>query len=163
MNRRDLFGGSAAVAIGAGYLAMALEIRNSALDDSVGPAGLPKVLAGLMIGLGVILCVKALLASRVARPVGPVSDEGATSEASRIRPRGILKAAGLLGIAVGYLLIVRTVGYLPSVFALIVAAALYGGTALTWRVFAIGAGGAVFYWLLFVVLLGIPLPAGLLG
>ncbi|MBO0905907.1 tripartite tricarboxylate transporter TctB family protein [Jiella sonneratiae] len=162
-NRRDLIGGLAAIAIGAGYLSMALEIRHSALDDAVGPAGLPKVLAFLMIGLGAILCVKAALAGGPARPAGPVSDEAATAEATGIRFSGIARAGGLLAIAAAYLLVVHPLGYLPSIFMLLVAASLYGGAALTWRVFAIGAGGAVFYWLLFVQLLGIPLPPGILG
>lgn len=151
------------MAIGSGYLWMAYQIRQSALDDAVGPAGLPKVLAVLMIGLGAMLCLKALLAARLAKPSGPVSDEAATTEATGIGLSGIMRAGGLLAIAVAYLLIVRPLGYLPSVFLLIVAAALYGGTPLTWRVFAIAAGGALFYWLLFVLILGIPLPAGILG
>jgi putative tricarboxylic transport membrane protein len=64
---RDLIGGLAAILIGAGYLAMALQIRASALSDSVGPAGFPKLLAAIMIGLGVILCGRALLAGRADR------------------------------------------------------------------------------------------------
>lgn len=160
MNVRDFVGGIAAIVIGAGYLAMTLNIRASALDDTVGPAGLPRMLAVLMIALGASLCFKAIVAGRIRRKVGPVSDEGATAEAQGIGIGGVLKAGGLLLIAVGYLVAVRPLGYLPSVFALIVAAALYGGATLNWKIFAIAAGGAVFYWLLFVLALGIPLPAG---
>ncbi len=160
MSSRDFVGGIAAIVIGFGYLIMTLDIRASALDDTVGPAGLPRALAMLMIALGVVLCLKAMVAGRMWRKIGPVSDEGATAEAGRVGIGGILKAGGLLVIAVGYLVAVRPLGYLPSVFALIVAASLYGGVTLNWRVFAIAAGGAVFYWLLFVLALGIPLPAG---
>ena len=56
------------MAIGSGYLWMAYQIRQSALDDAVGPAGLPKVLAVLMIGLGAMLCLKALLAADTPAP-----------------------------------------------------------------------------------------------
>lgn len=160
MNSRDFVGGIAAIVIGSGYLMMTLDIRASALDDTVGPAGLPRTLAILMIALGVVLCLKAIIVDRRWRKAGPVSDEGATAEAGGIGIGGVLKAGGLLVIAAGYLVAVRPLGYLPSVFALIVAASLYGGVRLSWRVFAIAAGGAIFYWLLFVFALGIPLPAG---
>jgi hypothetical protein len=66
----------------------------------------------------------------------------------------------MLGIGIAYLLIVRTVGYVPAIAALIIAAALYGGTALSWRVFAIGVAGALLYWMVFVAVLGIRLPGG---
>ncbi len=163
MRMRDLIGGLAAIAIGGGYWAMALSIRSSALDDTVGPAGLPKVLGGAMVGLGLLLCLKAAFAGRRTQSSGPVSDEAATAEGSGIGLRGILRVGGLVAIAVGYLLVVRWLGYLPSIALLIAAVTLYGGAPPTWRVFAIAAGGAVLYWLLFVVLLGIPLPPGLLG
>ena len=170
---RDLIGGIAAVTIGALYFAMALQIRASALDDTVGPAGLPNALAVIMIGLGVILCLKALFvaparrASAAAPAAAPAETTGAPAEtttaddeAGRSGWSGIARAAGMLAIGVAYLLIVRAVGYIPAVAALIVAAALYGGAALTWRVFAIGAAGAILYWLVFVAILGIPLPGG---
>ncbi len=163
---RDLIGGLAAILIGAGYLAMALQIRASALSDTVGPAGFPKLLAAIMIVLGAILCGRALVARRaraVPKSAGaslaPASDElGSESEFSGLG--GLARAAGMLGIGIAYLLIVRVVGYVPAVAALIVAAALYGGAVLSWRVFAIGIAGALLYWLVFVLFLGIPLPGG---
>jgi hypothetical protein len=163
---RDLIGGLAAILIGAGYLAMALQIRASALSDTVGPAGVPKLLAATMIGLGVILCGRALIARRAravpksaGAPAAPAADElGSESEFSGLG--GLARAAGMLAIGIVYLLIVRVVGYVPAVAALIVAAALYGGAVLSWRVFAIGIGGALLYWLVFVLFLGIPLPGG---
>ena len=163
---RDLIGGLAAILIGAGYLAMAVQIRASALSDTVGPAGFPKLLAAIMIGLGVILCGRALIANRArAVPKGagvsvaPAADE-LESESEFSGLGGLARAGGMLAIGILYLLIVRTVGYVPAVAALIIAAALYGGAALSWRVFAIGIAGAVLYWLVFVLFLGIPLPGG---
>lgn len=163
---RDLVGGIAAVAIGVAYLALALQIRASALDDTVGPAGLPKTLAVIMIGLGLILCVKALLAGRGTRGAGldptvtPPETTAADEEVGQSGLGGVVRAAGMLGIGIAYLLIVRTVGYVPAIAALIIAAALYGGTALSWRVFAIGVAGALLYWMVFVAVLGIRLPGG---
>lgn len=157
---REFVGGILAILVGGGYFAMALQIRASALADSVGPAGLPKVLGLLMIALGIILCAQALLAARrkPANAVAAADAEG--NDEMRGGFAGIARAGGLLAIGIGYLLIVRTVGYVPAIAALIIAAALYGGAPLTWRVFAIGLVGAVFYYVLFVLVLGIPLPAG---
>ena len=165
---RDLIGGLAAILIGAGYLTMALQIRASALSDTVGPAGFPKALAALMIGLGIVLCGRALIAGRRRRVAVTAVPESGTAEAAADADSerefsgfgGLVRAAGMLAIGIAYLLIVRAVGYVPAVAALIVAAALYGGAALSWRVFAIGIGGALVYWLVFVLFLGIPLPGG---
>ena len=164
---RNLIGGLATVAIGVAYLVMALGIRTSALADSVGPAGFPKVLAYALIGLGLVLCAQSLYAMRARRAVLPGraaagSDPGSEAE-SHDNPRGVLRAAGMLGLGIAYLLIIRYLGYVVSVALLMVASALYLGIPLSWRVFAIGAAGALVYWLLFVWILGIPQPPGLLG
>lgn len=165
MMTRELVGGIAAILLGSGYLATALQIRASALADAVGPAGIPKALAVVMIALGVVLCVQSLLAGRRKRALEPIDRdaEQLDQEVEGIGFAGILRAGGLLAIGIAYLMIVRTVGYVPAIGALIVACALYGGAALTWRVFAIGIVGALFYWVLFVLILGIPLPAGILS
>ena len=167
---RNLIGGILTILIGAGYLMMAQNIRASALSDTVGPAGFPKALAYAVIGLGVVLCVQSLLAVR-ARRSGAVEAvaEGAPASAGGGGAEdlgslaSVLRAAGMLALGIAYLLIVRYLGYVPSVALLIVAAALYLGTPFSWRVVAIGIVGAVTYWVVFVWVLGIPQPAGLLG
>ncbi|CAH2400788.1 tripartite tricarboxylate transporter TctB family protein [Mesorhizobium escarrei] len=164
---RELMGGLLAILLGGGYFAMALQIRASALADTVGPAGLPKVLALLMIFLGLVLSAQALLSGRrksrpAAEPASAADADADADPGDEIQGglAGLARAGGLLAIGIGYLLIVRTVGYVPAIAALIVAATLYGGAALSWRVFAIGIAGAVLYYTLFVLMLGIPLPAG---
>jgi putative tricarboxylic transport membrane protein len=162
---RDLVGGILAILIGASYFAFALQIRASSLADGVGPAGLPKVLGILMIGLGIVLCAQALLSARRralplpadARVAGDSDSDDALRRSGLAGPA---RAGGLLAIGIVYLLIVRTVGYVPAIAVLIITAALYGGAAPGWRVVAIGLAGAIFYYVLFVLVLGIPLPAG---
>jgi hypothetical protein len=167
---RDLIGGVAAIVIGAGYLAMAMGLRESALADAVGPAGFPKALAWTMIGLGLILVAQAVWALRRSHaahaPAGVApapTDDDLDAQARRAGLAGALRAAGMLGLGIGYLVVIPWLGYIPSVALLIIAAALYQGAALSWRVFAIGVAGALAYWLVFVRLLGIPLPGGWLG
>jgi putative tricarboxylic transport membrane protein len=158
----NLIGGVATIAIGGAYLAMAFTIRASALSDSVGPAGFPKLLAWIAIGLGAILCGQAFLALR-ARPAGvpaPAAPHAPTEGRGSLD--GLLRAGGMLAIGIGYLLIVRYLGYIASIALLIVASALYLGTPFSWRVIAIGIAGAVVYYIVFDLILGIPQPTGLL-
>lgn len=164
---RNLIGGILTVLIGVGYLAMALNIRTSALDDAVGPAGFPKALAYAVIGLGLILCLQSITAitmRRSARPLaaGPEAEPEAPEEQGSTL-RGVLKAGGMLALGIAYLLIVRWLGYVPSVALLMIASAVYLGTPFSLRVVWIGVAGALVYWAVFVWLLGIPLPAGILG
>lgn len=168
--RRNLVTGIGALAIGAGYLAMAYQLRASALADAVGPAGLPKILGFVMVALGAILCVQDLLQLRKARseslavvaPNGTVEAEP-EDEGQGMTLGGLAKAGGFLAIAVAYLLVIRTVGYPIAIGALLIVLTLYGGIKPTWRVFAIGIAGAVVFWVLFVEILALPLPAGILS
>jgi hypothetical protein len=121
-----------------------------------------------MMVLGLILCAQALLAGRRVG-AGETAHGGAAepvegdSDAEGAGIGGLVRAGGMLAIGIVYLLIVRTLGYAPAIALLIAAAALYGGAALSWRLFAIAVTGAVLYWLVFVWLLGIPLPGGVLA
>ena len=66
MLTRDFVGGVASIAIGAVYLFFAYQLRASALDDSMGPGGLPRVYGWLLVGLGPVLTIQALFARRLA-------------------------------------------------------------------------------------------------
>ncbi|MDQ3557843.1 MAG: tripartite tricarboxylate transporter TctB family protein, partial [Pseudomonadota bacterium] len=115
------------------------------------------------------------LAGRAKRLAGPVpnaspsaraGDASISDMADEDRPQGlrsVARAGGMLLLGIGYLLIVRFLGYVPSIALLMIAATLYLGTPFSWRVPAIGVAGALVYWLVFVWLLGIPLPAGRLA
>ena len=66
----------------------------------------------------------------------------------------------MLLIGIGYLAVVDTIGYVPAVALLVVAAALYLGQGPSARLVLVAVGLAVLYYLIFVRLLGIPLPPG---
>ena len=67
----------------------------------------------------------------------------------------------MLLIGVGYLALVGTIGYVPAVALLVVATALYLGQSLSARLVVLAVGLALVYDLMFVRLLGIPLPPGI--
>ena len=150
---RTLIGGIATTVISLVYLYFALQIRVSALADSTGAGGVPKVFGMLGIALGLILCLQALLLQTA-------------KERAADRPEGsypIFRAAGLLLVGIGYLLIVPYLGYIPSIALLIISVAAYQGVGATPRLLIIGVAGAIALWATFAGLLGIPMPAGMIA
>ncbi len=66
----------------------------------------------------------------------------------------------MLAIGVAYVVVVPWLGYMLSLAALIMATTYYQGGALNRQVVVVAMSGAIVFWLLFVMLLGIPQPAG---
>ena len=152
MFSRDFVGGIAAVFIGSLYLLFTLNLRTSSLSDSVGPAGFPKVLGILMVLLGFILCLQSIY------------HYFRSDKAKKFEWKGqgkvILRAFGLLCLGVGYLLLVKTLGYAISIALLLFLVTMYQGAPVSWRVAAIAGSGAVVLWAVFVLLLGVSMPSG---
>lgn len=150
--RKDLIGSIALLGIAAAYYAASTTIFSSALADEVGADGIPVLLAALLAVIALAIGVQAFV--RVPAPAKPASTEG-EAEAP------VLRALGLLGFGVLYIMVVQILGYFPTIALLIGAVALYEGMRLSWRLVAVALGGAAFFWLLFVMVLGIRQPAGL--
>jgi len=127
------------------------QIRVSRLEGIVGAQAVPKGLAVSLAVLSVLLIGQGLLRRRAAGPPGD-ADVGCA------HPH--LRAAGMLLIGIGYLALVGTVGYGPTIALLVLATALYLGESPSARLVLLAAGLAVLYYLIFVRLLDIPLPAG---
>lgn len=141
----DVSLGAGAVALAAGYAAMAQAIPVSLLSDAVGPGGVPLAIAGLMGFAGVGLLLRAALA-------GPGTARESPDH---------LRAAGLLALLVLYLLAVPLIGY-PLGIGLLAAVVTWFAGARGRAVLAFAAGLAALFWIGFVKLLGIPFPAGTL-
>jgi hypothetical protein len=73
----------------------------------------------------------------------------------------VLRVAGMLGIGTLYLVVVPWLGYVLSLTGLIAATTYYQGGGLNARVAVVALSGAVFFWVLFVAVLGISHPAGI--
>lgn len=130
-------------------------IPKSRLGGSVGADGLPKMLA---IALGVLsagLIVQNLLmmrAAQVATNAGPK----ATGEPISVYLRGF----GMIVIGAAYLVLVPYLGYMLTIALLLLTVALYNGKRPTAGLFVFAIAGSVFFYLLFVRVLDVPLPAG---
>ena len=147
--RRDLVFGALCLALAAGYYLMATAIPDSALSDTVGAQGLPKTYA-------VVLAV--LSSALILRSIGAAPKDHA-SAAQHASP--LPRVAGMLLIGILYLAVVPWVGYIVALSGLIAATTYYQGGGLSARVALVAVSGAVFFWVLFVAVLGIPHPPGL--
>ena len=155
---KNVFCGILTLLLGVLYLVEARQIPVSALSDAVGASGFPVLIASGLIILSIFLIAQSVLRLASGRG-GPVAgkDPGVWSD-----PRTTtLKAAGLAAIGTVFLLIMPWIGYPVSLAFLLGAVALYQGKRLGLPVTAVAVGGAVAFWLLFVFILGIPLPAGI--
>jgi hypothetical protein len=147
---RDLVLGTAALALAAGYYAMAAGIQESALSDAVGPQGLPKTYAIVLGALSLILIV---------RSVRPADNRNAPPSPHPLPP-SMGRAAGIVAIGAIYIALVPWLGYVLSLAILIAATTYYQGGGMTRRVGLVAASGALFFWVLFVFFLGIAHPPG---
>ena len=132
------------------------QIRVSRLEGIVGAQAVPKGLAVSLAILSVLLIAQDLLRTRRVAAGAAGGEEGEVSGT-----HAHLRAAGMLLIGIGYLAVVGTIGYLPAVVLLVLATALYLGQSLSARLALLAVGLAVLYYLIFVRLLGIPLPPGI--
>ena len=146
---RDLTFGAVMLAAGLAYYWLTTGVPQSALDDAVGPVGLPRLYAVVLVALSVVTMVRA----------GFVLVRRHPSQRDDETPRS-WRFAGMLVIGVMYVAIVPWLGYLPSIALLIAGTAWYQGGVINRRVIIVSASGALLLWLLFVAFLRIPQPPG---
>jgi putative tricarboxylic transport membrane protein len=130
------------------------QIRVSRLEGIVGAQAVPKTLAISLAILSLLLIAQDLKRGRRASATATGREADAGSNAH-------LRAAGMLLIGVGYLVVVGTIGYLPAIALLVLGTARYMGQPWSARMIALAIGGALVYHLIFAWLLDIPLPPGI--
>lgn len=151
---KDFVAGLIAILLGSVYLFFAFKQRVSALADTVGPAGMPKVLGILMLSLGIILCIQSALHTMKTTVSDRLEWQG--------EGKGLLRALGLICLSISYLVMVGILGYVISIAILLALVAVYLGAQLNWRLAIIASGGALILWSIFVLLLDVPMPSGIL-
>jgi putative tricarboxylic transport membrane protein len=155
---RDAIVGAVILAAAGIYWHAAGTIRHSSLDDSVGAAGVPNALAVALACLALLLILRAfVLSARQAPRTVEAADEARPDDA----PRAHFRALGMLMLGVLYLLIVPVLGYAVSIAVLLAAVALYNYRKPTLELALFAVLGSAAFYLLFVRILGIPLPAGI--
>jgi hypothetical protein len=155
---RDAVAGLGLLFLAGAYGWAAAQVQDSSLSDEVGATGLPFVLAILLAGLAVLLIARSFLVGKAApgraAPALPDGDEEPAAP-----PRRVL---GLIGLAALYALLAPVLGYVVALALTLAGVAAYEGARLSWRLGAVALGGSALFWLLFVRLLGVEQPRGLL-
>jgi hypothetical protein len=152
---RNLALGAMTLALSAASYRLAARIPESQLADAIGPRGLPKAYAFLLGALSLILIAQSL----THRPAATGASAAAPPPTPQPHPQR--RAAGMLAIGIVYIVMVPWVGYLPALAGLIFASTFCQGGAVNRQAAVVAVGGAVFCWVLFVLLMGIPQPPGL--
>lgn len=145
---REMAGGAALLALAIVYLIGASNIPHSTLSDEVGARGIPYLLGVLLALVASGIIVKAALAA------APAEAGGEEENASFPRVLGLLGCAALF-IGVSWL-----AGYIIASAATLLAVMVYEGGRLDLRAILIAVGGGVFFWLTFVLFLGVEQPVG---
>lgn len=153
---KDILSGVVLLAIAGTYYAWSTQIADSTLSDEIGAGGLPQVLAVILAILGLCLIGRSLLAARSRTAVAAVEGGAEDDDENARLPRAI----GFLLFGAAYVALLPFVGYIVATALLIGGVAVYEGSPRTWIVPAAAIGGGVFYWAIFVKLLGVNQPMG---
>lgn len=138
-------------------------IPRSPLAGQVGADGLPKLLAVTLAVLSVCLALQTWAEMRKQRRSGAAAREavaGGETGGEAVDWRRHLRALGLIGIGAAYLLLLPILGYAVCAALVLAGVATYTGLRPSFRTVLFGVGGAAVYYVVFVRILGIPLPAG---
>lgn len=147
---RDLACSAVLLTIAAGYYTVASGIGRSALADEVGPAGLPIVYSLLLAILALLIGLQAIIRAGLRR-----HEAKAPSERTSFNPG---RTVAIAGIGIAYVVTVGLLGYAVTLALTIAVTALLLGVRPSLRLAAIAVGGAAIFWLLFVTVLGVPMP-----
>jgi putative tricarboxylic transport membrane protein len=152
MRRMDFYTGLVTAVVGAAALWDARDLTMFGEHNVPGPGFFPKILAGLLVFLGLLL---AGIAFR-EKPAEPEVEEDATSTPARrmLRPVGVLIVFGVIAP------LVAIIGYIPAM-VLLVLVVLYGiERRRDFRSLLAAVLIPVATYVLFAHLFSIPLPSG---
>ena len=170
---RDIWIGLATLVLAGAYWFGADRIPISPLDGAVNAAAMPKALAYALGALALVLIFRAVAIEVITRrataaaategkqkPTGDTELKAAGGEDAATRYKRHLRAAGMLASGILYLVIVPYLGYMLSIALLVFTVAAYMQARPDRKLLILSGAIAVFFYLLFVRFLDIPLPAG---
>jgi hypothetical protein len=142
LKRADIWAGLLVALLGAAALHLGADYPLGRAAR-VGPGYMPRMLGFALIGIGVLMLLRGLIA-----------DRGSVETGLPVRPLLLVP-----GAIIAFALLFETLGLVPAVLGAVGIAA-FAAPDNGWRAaLAIGAGLSVFSWALFTVGLGLPLPA----
>lgn len=156
-----LLGGICSVA-GATYYSVAMEIPKSMLSDEIGPGGVPAAVGLAAMVVSFLIMLKAFLAwnieRRSANMASPVSADGQT------HPSGSHWLSAVTALVLVMLIVILPIlGYVLSIFLLIMVSAALAGHAKNLKLLVFSLTSSVTLYVIFQWVMNIKLPKGPLG
>jgi putative tricarboxylic transport membrane protein len=156
-----LLGGICLVA-GAIYYSVASVIPKSMLSDEIGPGGVPAVVGLAAMVVSVLIMLKAMvvwnqerLAAKLASPV--TTDEAAEAVGSH------WLSVSLVLVLVSLIVILPILGYIISIFLLIMVSAALSGHAKNLKLLVFSLVSSVTLYVIFHFVMSVKLPKGPFG
>lgn len=149
-------------AFGAWVLALTGSIRLGSVVGVVGPKFFPEILAAIIMSMSVLLGINGLRAKREQGPSEPVvarSADGMTASERFLKNRAV-RVSMLLCLVSGYVFALGLLGYRISSIIFISLLLLFKGMRNPLWVGITSAALALVLYVLFHMLLAIPLPVG---
>jgi len=141
--------------LGAAGFALSFQYDFFRYGDQVGPGFLPRIVAAIIVLLGLALMVQEVRVGSILRGDSGVDDESAEQRTS---PRKLVVVFGLIILAV---LVTPVLGLIPPLVALVAALTLGVERKPLVPSLMLTAGAALVAWGLFVAVLRVPVPMGL--
>lgn len=157
ISKNDAYAGVALIILAVCYWLGADAIKQSVLGGTIGADALPKMLGVTLGVLSLIMILQNMLVARKAQRDAAV--DGAPRESFFMKPH--LRAAGMLLIGIGYVVLVEIVGYIPGIAYLLGAVVLFVGGASRRTIILFAVIGAILFWAFFVYVLDIRQPKGI--
>lgn len=142
--------------LGAGFFFGSLNLNMYRGEDQVGPAYLPRYAAILLIILGVLLLVQELRGRSVM-----AGDSGIEEDAAPLTRKTVLKLLTVFGLIIAALLLVPIIGLIGSLVLLIPALTMGVERMPVIPSLVVTAAAAVVAYVIFIVVLRVPLPLGI--
>jgi len=160
--RSDILIALVLTALFGGYYLVADALPTSLMDTTVTSADTPRLIAIAGMGLSILLIVQAamkrwLQKTETLSSAGTAPADDGTVEGSHVR------AFGILAIGAGFVAVLPYLGYVLSLALLFAAVAAFRGGRMSWNIAAFAVVAAIAFHLIFVVLLNVRMPAGVLA
>ena len=126
--------------------------------DQVGPGYLPRFAGAFLVILGVLLLIQEI---RVGSQLG--GDSGIAQASGALNRSTVIKLVTVFGLITVALLLVPVLGLIVSLVLLIPALTIGVERMPVGRSLILTLGAGVIAYLLFIVVLSVPLPMGILG
>lgn len=157
---KDIQSGLVVAAVGFLYLWGLRGITETTLSDEVGPTGIPYLLGIGLALTGLLIAARGALVARKAQPAVLAAPAPADDDEEADAPAW--RAMSFLGLGVLFIGAAWLAGYVAAGIVLLAATATFEGIRPSARLAVLAVCGAVGFWIVFVKLLGIDLPHGVL-